>query len=160
MPKSIEKEGSGLAYVEQRRLVTFTHNYKGVKKAVSVWLEPSLDSSCNGMIEVYDDDSDDSDGDCLGTMVGNYIENGKSRNFYTVLLDNETREQGISRVPRIVGSTIAQLVSRGLITEWYSSYAFWLSSEARYMYDHFLRGSAGLSIQEPTEEFPAYIVTV
>lgn len=142
----------------QQKLLNFRYSYQGVGRNLSVWstLNTNLDRAVS--IEIMDDEDDN--GNTLGRIEGFPRYSNGQQEFYVCVLTNlSDTVDGGNAVPRVIGTTIAELVGRKVINSFYSSYAPWLSNDARDLYERFLRSQSNLMVQNPSETYNGYIVT-
>lgn len=133
---AIQKEASG-QYSDQY-LFDYQHTHGDQAWGIYVWLEPQEEKG-HVILKIVEDE----EADIVGFISGGMEEKRGKRNFYVGTISNQTIHNDatgelFSSIPRVVAATIEELLRRGIISAWYSSYSRAISQMARDMYErHF-----------------------
>lgn len=133
--------------------LTFAHEYKGVVKELFVYVWRVRENDKTPADSFVGMNICDENNDHIGSIDGQlFFERDKVR-FNTFSISNDTKEDGVSKVPRAIGATIANLVKEGVITTWDSSDEMYLSGDSKRMYKEYLTNDPDLTVfKSPGED--------
>lgn len=90
----------------------------------------------------------------VGLIAGRWLESTNGFVVFEEFTSGNSQDRDLSGrfpLPRIVGSTIAQIVLREIVDVWYSAY--FLSYDGRDMYSRYLTNHPGLNVRRSEDRY-------